>query len=316
MKQYLIFIFLLAFNSIDCEIYKCAKNLKKDVCMLNTVEYLGETKQSISYVKACSSGKECKVTNEVGYCLPKQTLQKEGESCVYNFECEIGVCKDNKCKGGEENSACTSNSDCNYETFCSGDHVCKKMFKKGEACVVHRDDRDFDSVTSYCELGLLCGTVGDDTEPKCHDAFSLPIGTKSNNRYLCQSGIEINKVCATAEVTGNRCEIDKKCEVTFITKGENVTENVACNEYMDYTTECPQFDNSSLWMDYIEKYKSTLKKVDTKKTNMKQLNRLLLNNDDLVELGLNYYLQEKIRKEPKSDNEKCYKEFYYSFFKQ
>ena len=34
---------------------------------------------------------------------------------------------------------------------------------------------------------------------------------------------------------------------------------------------------------YIEKYKKALSKVDVKKTNMKGLNRILLDNNDLVE---------------------------------
>lgn len=318
MKQYLVVILLIALNSIDCTEIKCASKLTKDACYLESSEYYGESKQLTVYVKACPSGQRCKRKEDsnFGYCLPILTLQKEGESCVYDFECEVGKCKDNKCQGFTAGTPCSRDADCNYETYCSKtERVCKKIIEKDQPCEMSFDRGSFESCFSYCELGYLCGKVGDDTEPKCHKAFSYGQGNITNNDNLCESGITKNGTCVSISVKTDSCSTSGTCEIEY-NNGTSVVGTERCNEYVDRTKTCPDFDTSDLWKKYIEKYNKALGKVDVKKTNMKGLNRILLNNNDLVEPAVRYYEQEKIKRESNTKDEKCYHELYFSLYKQ
>ena len=134
---------------------------------MNTLEKL---------VKACGSGEQCNIINEVGVCRPIQKRQIEGEDCEYDFECEIGKCESNKCKSYSPGKTCGDSPNiCDSKSFCnSTSRLCEAMIPEGGNCT---SDKIYESLTSECELGSLCG-IAKGTQPKCVKAFSLKTGTK------------------------------------------------------------------------------------------------------------------------------------------
>ena len=176
MISFFIFLCLVLVNIVRSEVIKCASKLKKDTCGLYGYEYLGETRQAVTYVKACGSGEECKFVVGVGVCLPIQKKQKEGEDCEQDFECEIGKCESNECKSYSAGQTCKDNSNiCDSKTFCNKTSgLCEAIIPEGGNCTL---DEMGESLTSVCELGSLCGMI-DETVPKCVKAFSLKTGTK------------------------------------------------------------------------------------------------------------------------------------------
>ena len=113
-------------------------------------------------------------------------------------------------------------------------------------------EKDFSSVKSYCKLGSLCGEVQDGK--KCVEMFSLPDGAKSNNKYLCQSGLIDKNKCVSSKIANDTCafpyELDK-CEIE-VNDGVSMTNTkVSCIEYYDKESLCPQQSDSQIWNDFI-----------------------------------------------------------------
>ena len=84
MKQNLFILICVVFlQSYQCDIIKCGDKLgNKNMCMLQTNDRIGETEQSIAYVRGYPEGTVCsqvntKTRNAPGYCIPTDQLMKE-----------------------------------------------------------------------------------------------------------------------------------------------------------------------------------------------------------------------------------------------
>lgn len=324
MKQnLLILIYIVFLQSYQCDIIKCGDKLgNKNMCMLETSDRIGETKQSISYVRGCPEGTVCSLvdikTHEVpGYCIPKVELVDEGGECKYSNECRIGNCKGNKCTGLSEGSDCANDKYCTKGTFCHFEtKKCTKYFKKGEECYVNEDSSDLFRTLSYCEFGTLCGKLADGY--KCVELFSLPDGTECDNSYLCQGGNRINGKCASSTIKNDTCiePYDQdSCEVEYNLGESKITMDESCLIYQDLTKVCPHQSDSQVFKDFVDLYKKELAKFsekDIKAINLREFNRMTFNNKKLFKAGFAFYAQNYYRKELNLKDQECLMEFYAS----
>ena len=161
-------LFLLC-KAVETEVYKCAKDLKADLC------FASETKNDVTtkYVKGCPKGQSC----ESGICIKYENkLLKEGKKCIINDECQTGLCISEKCSYLSDGDECLGYSDsCGPKSYCNSDRKCAKLETKGSSC---------NGNSKRCVLGTICGRTGEDATNngynngnyKCIKMFSIKDG--------------------------------------------------------------------------------------------------------------------------------------------
>ena len=185
LKLLIIFASLLLLcKAADTKVYKCAKDLKADLC------YAKETNDDVTtyYVKGCSKGKKCNI--DKGVCIKyKNKLLKEGKKCIIDSECQTGLCRNGKCSYLSDGDDCSNYYDypdfdaCGPKSYCKSG-ICAKLEIEGNACQGN---------SKRCVLDTICGTTGEDASNwenyKCIKMFSIEDGVTVSDKLMCKSGL-------------------------------------------------------------------------------------------------------------------------------
>lgn len=85
-----------------------------------------------------------------------------------------------------------------------------------------------------------------------------------------------------------------------------------CNQYIDGSKQGVQLSDSKIWKNYIDTYHKVLNGIsekDKEKMIIRNVNRLTLDNKDLSKKYAYYFMQNKLREDTKSKDEKCFNEY-------
>lgn len=299
--------------------YKCADELSVDSC------YFHDINSNTIFVKSCSEKEFCLMISPllaVGQCAKKE-MRQEGESCNSMVECMTGICLNGKCSTLNDGESCENDLNCGHKSFC---HMkkCIPLYLKGESCIpridISDDNNEFHKIFSFCELGTLCGDIGEGN--KCIELYSLPDGQISDNKYLCKSGKnhydkELQKyVCVSKKRSTSTCDENNNCTITvYYNETSSIDESVNCWADNNSTYICPIQSDSQEWTDYLTLYQSELekeKKIDTKISTM---NRIHLGRDKLIKAAVNYFRNEQIITDTSNYKYKeCLNDYWYRFY--
>ena len=172
-------LFLL-YNAEITKVYKCAKDLKADLCSA----FESKNEVETYYYKGCPKGQKCNY-----YCSKYVDKElKEGKKCVIDSECKSGLCKNEKCSYIPDGDNCSGySSSCGPKSYCK-DNICTALETEGKLC----------EKSWNCVLGTICKISGNDNTYKCIKMFSMEDGVKANDQYLCKSGlIDKDGLCIT-----------------------------------------------------------------------------------------------------------------------
>lgn len=319
MKSYLAFIILLqlisVFVSRSCSGFnkKCIDDTNSDdLCYLSGKEGTAAGSNFTYYYKACPKGQICqKLTTYTGKCAKIVSLGQFGDECKNSFECESGICLQNKCTYLKEGSVCNEDKNCNKTSFCYsgpgiGTSVCKPLAKEGEEC----------SFDNYCAFNLACGTIDNSGKKKCAKMYSLKAGEMSDNADLCEGGyfVSINSVyyCADATITVTNCNFEdaNPCpmELDGGALGKLETAFGMCNCKWNGEQVCKPTSNSEQWKNFTKIYKEEVEKMKGEEIHSATMRRYFWGNkkiqdartiygdylsiDGAPDCVVNYYLQQ------------------------
>ena len=97
--------------------YKCVNDIKLDTCYLRTEVENGENTEVTYYVKGCPKNNNCTSIRTDGgqvlyECMKVKEYRKEGDSCVFNEECQSNNCVNKKCAYIADGLKCEHNQLC------------------------------------------------------------------------------------------------------------------------------------------------------------------------------------------------------------
>ena len=300
MNKLSLFLCLLVCPSIykleTTYAFKCADELKIDTCYLEAEVKNGEDTVVTCYMKACPKNKKCTLvesTNGEDYChcVKVKEYIKDGDSCLFNKECQSGNCVNKKCAYIEDGEKCSSARSCNKKSSCNyfNGFRCTPLSNKNEQCNSSND----------CGFGLLCNK--EINSSICTEMFSLEDGKESSEDFLCASGRRYNGKCATTKTVNSNCTESDTCQISVIVGGNEQTVSQKCEEvYFLGNSEmaCPLQSNTQQMKDYIKLYKNEREKMDQNDIdkihvgNMEDEDRFTLNSNKKVleaYVNLHYY---------------------------
>ncbi len=318
MKSYLalviLFQYISEFLSRSCKGFnkKCIDETSSThFCYLAGYEGTDENSNFTYYYGSCPKGQFCqKITTYTGTCAKRLSLGQLGDECKNSFECESGVCLQNKCSYLKEGSVCNEDKNCNKTSFCysgaTGVSVCKPLSKEGEEC-------NFDN---YCAFNLACGTIDTSGKKKCAKMYSIKAGEMSDNAELCEGGyfvtLNSKSICADATTTVTNCnfEDENPCpmELDGGALGKLETGFGMCNCKWNGEQVCKPTSNSEQWKNFTKIYKEEVEKMKGEEVHAATMRRYFwgnkkiqdartiygdyLNIDGAPDCVVNYYLQQ------------------------
>ena len=301
LNLFLISLIILTFCKSKV-IYKCADEIKLDTCFAKYEEETGTETIYTYFVKECSQNKKCIEVNGFRQCLKVKDKREVDESCEHNVDCITELCSDGKCKG---NTKCSRDEDCGKNEYCS-DTNCVAMIKIGNEC-----NRYYESETSDCEFGAMCGKTGEDNTSKCTKMYSLEDGVKSTNKYLCKNGQTNGGKCVSSSIKDSTCNSDHECTVTYNDGTNSVHVQISCQSNYKGEYTCPLQSDSEEWKKYIEKFQKVVDKDedDIKKIRLANVNRIHYGDYDLAKKSVDFFKSWMVNKDD-GDN-KCIRNYFY-----
>lgn len=308
MQQKILFFFaLLAIyqQSVICGVQvKCAKKLNVETCHL----YGAENGIAIRYVKACSEGKYCTVSednSEIGVCAKTKDLLPSGKKCDTSLECNGQRCINGKCREETYGDSCESDENCQRDAFCTDSNwdfpnYCQRMLNEGEIC----------KITNNCIVGYEC------TNGFCVRMGSLVNGAVSDNNKACISGlignINSQSICIANRTLTRECDHRNLCRVTTAYDKYTGSEEILCREAGDGTMKCPiDLEEIKLWKRYMKLYNQTYRDIKTDEIKNHGTPRYTLNDKNLIESYTDYAKHYELMGIDKKDYD-CIKDYYKS----
>lgn len=266
--KYFIYSFLIRFTLQICSkkptFYQCvAGNFVDNKCLLRD-----DNDQNMTYyLKSCSSDQTCYQENNIGYCLNRLRRLFGGEKCGINAECYSNNCYKGTCVPYADSQKCTESFQCSSKSFCNG--VCTPLLGEGEECKKEDD----------CEADLACGTKFENEKSVCMKMFSIPIGSYSSNRLLCETAFLYSQnggaynpfhndggLCGNSRLASSNetCTADVNC--TYLIHGggsEMPLFQGNCNCSSDGVTNyCAITTDNVKWQNWLTQYKSVINNIN------------------------------------------------------
>ncbi len=212
-------------NDLQCVSHRC--NIETERCS-------SSPNAACTLAEGCGPG----TSDEINYVCTAGTCKPSNggndTSCTWSYDCQSGICKDNKCVSGATGSSCTIPEECDSQVCVSG--TCSDG-DIGDAC-----EKDPDCNSGNC------------SEKTCQQASNGPGGSCVTDQD-CDEGRCINEQCSSGAMGGS-CEATSDCKTglscdrqcpefhcpstcTDGKKGSPCTSNDGCQNEMRCTDDTP-----------------------------------------------------------------------------